>query len=87
LQRRGGVLGVPQIVVKKALRRLMRWDVEPLAAEQRIVNDVLLRLLDELCEQLDAELARADEALRRLAELERRLPQPGAAAVPERPRP
>jgi hypothetical protein len=80
-QRRGGVLGVPQIVVKKVLRRLMRWYVEPLAAEQRIVNDVLLRLVDELCEQLDAEVARREEALRRLDELARRLPEPGAAPV------
>lgn len=79
LQRRGGVLGVPQIAIKKLLRRLMRWYVEPLAAEQRIFNDVLVRLVDELCEQLERAASERDEGLRRLAELERRLSELGAA--------
>ncbi len=86
LQRREGLLGVPQIVVKKVLRRLMRWYVEPLAAEQRIFNDVLLRLVDELAEQLEHEADEREEALRRLAELERRLPEL-RAEVSGQPRP
>src|ERR1700739_1792315 len=33
---------------KRVLRKLMRWYVEPALAEQRIVNDALLRLIDDL---------------------------------------
>jgi hypothetical protein len=86
LQRRNGLLGVPQIVLKKVLRRLMRWYVEPLAAEQRIFNDVLLRLVDELVERLEHEAGEREEAQRRLAELERRLPEL-RAGVSGQPRP
>jgi hypothetical protein len=39
--------------VKAVLRRLMRWYVEPAFAEQRIVNDALLRLVDELSRRVD----------------------------------
>jgi hypothetical protein len=39
--------------VKAVLRRLMRWYVEPAFAEQRIVNDALLRLVDELSRRID----------------------------------
>jgi len=46
---RGG-LGTP---VKAVLRKLMRWYVEPALAEQRIVNDALLRLVDDLSRRLD----------------------------------
>jgi hypothetical protein len=35
------------------LRKLMRWYVEPAFAEQRIVNDALLRLVDELSRRVD----------------------------------
>jgi hypothetical protein len=31
----------------------MRWYVEPAFAEQRIVNDALLRLVDDLVRRLD----------------------------------
>jgi hypothetical protein len=53
---RGG-LGTP---VKAVLRKLMRWYVEPLAYDQRSFNAAVLRLLDDLQEQvaaLRAELA------------------------------
>ena len=53
---RGG-LGTP---VKAVLRKLMRWYVEPLAAEQRAFNDAALKLIDELAAEVDrlrAELA------------------------------
>lgn len=59
---KGGVLAP----VKLLLRRLMRWYVEPLAADQRAFNDAVLRLVDDLSERID----RATEAVR---ELERRL--------------
>ena len=59
---RGG-LGTP---VKGVLRKLMRWYVEPLAADQRAFNDAALKLIDDLSERLD----RTTEAVRAL---ERRL--------------
>jgi hypothetical protein len=52
--------------VKLVLRRLMRWYVEPLAADQRAFNDAVLKLIDDLSERLD----RTTEAVRAL---ERRL--------------
>jgi hypothetical protein len=39
--------------VKRALRKLMRWYVEPLAYDQRSFNAATLRLLDDLQEQVD----------------------------------
>jgi hypothetical protein len=56
---RGG-LGTP---VKAVLRKLMRWYVEPLAYDQRSFNAAMLRLVDDLQQQvsrLEAEV----EALR-----------------------
>src|SRR5919206_4043186 len=46
--------------VKLVLRRLMRWYVEPLAADQRAFNDAVLRLIDDLSERVD----RLTEAVR-----------------------
>ena len=46
---RGG-LGTP---VKAVLRKLMRWYVEPLAYDQRSFNAAMLRLVDDLQEQVD----------------------------------
>lgn len=54
--------------VKAALRPLLRWYVAPLVDAQRDFNDVTLKLIDDLYEQLRVAL---DE--RRLAELEERL--------------
>ena len=51
--------------LKAVLRRLMRWYVEPLAADQRAFNDAILKLVDDLSERVD----RLTEAVR---ELERR---------------
>ena len=48
LARRPGAKGWLAYQVKRALRKLMRWYVEPAFAEQRIVNDALLRLVDDL---------------------------------------
>jgi hypothetical protein len=42
-------LGTP---VKAVLRKLMRWYVEPLAYDQRSFNAAVLRLLDDLQEQV-----------------------------------
>jgi hypothetical protein len=39
-------------VVKRFLRRLMRWYVEPAFADQRAFNDALLKLIDDLDERI-----------------------------------
>jgi hypothetical protein len=53
LVRRAGAKGWVAFQVKRALRKVMRWYVEPAFAEQRIVNDALLRLVDDLARRLD----------------------------------
>ena len=99
LERRPGPKGWIAYPVKKVLRPLLRWYVEPLAVEQRMFNDVVLKMVDGIIEEVDrGERSRAD-ALRSLAELEERLTrverrggesapatvaaQPAAAAVPD----
>ena len=83
LERRPGPRGAVLLPVKHVLRRLLRWYVEPLAADQRAFNDSALKLVDQLFEEVDAlfghlervegELARRREDARRLGELEERL--------------
>jgi hypothetical protein len=53
VERRPGLKGRLAFVVKRTLRKLMRWYVEPAFAEQRIVNDALLRLVDDLARRVD----------------------------------
>ncbi len=65
--------GGPKGFVKRVLRKLMRWYVEPLAADQRVVNDSVLKLLDALSERADASAAAREQAERLLRELEERL--------------
>ncbi len=48
--------------LKLVLRRLMRWYVEPVAADQRAFNDAVLKLVDDLSERVD----RLSEAVREL---------------------
>jgi len=45
--------GGPKGLVKRVLRKLMRWYVEPLAYDQRSFNAAALRLIDDLQEQVD----------------------------------
>jgi SAM-dependent methyltransferase len=83
LERRPGPRGAALLPVKKVLRKLMRWYVEPFAADQRAFNDSALKLVDQLFEEVDAlfghlgrvegELARRREDARRLGEVEERL--------------
>jgi len=83
LERRPGARGAVLYPVKKVLRRLMRFYVEPLAADQRAFNDAALKLVDELFEEVDLAFGRLDRAereleqrredARRVAELEERL--------------
>ena len=50
LERRPGIKGAIAYPVKRLLRPLLRWYVEPLAAEQRAFNDAVLKLVDDLYE-------------------------------------
>ena len=86
IERRPGPKGLVAYPVKQVLRRLMRWYVEPLAAEQRGFNDAALKLIDDLSERLDRERAAREEAERLLRETEERLLRlerrgPGVAAT------
>jgi hypothetical protein len=60
---------------KRMLRKLMRWYVEPLAAEQRSFNLAILTLVDELAERVDADVGRLE---RRMDALEERISGDGA---------
>jgi len=53
LIQRPGLKGRLAFQVKRVLRKLMRWYVEPAFADQRIVNDALLRLVDDLARRVD----------------------------------
>ncbi len=97
--RRPGLKGLLAYPVKLLLRPFLCWYVEPLAAEQRVFNDAVLKLLDGLSEELDRAHAGREQAVRLLGELEERLlrlerrpaapapatvaAQPAAAAVPD----
>jgi SAM-dependent methyltransferase len=80
--------GGPKGLVKRILRKLMRWYVEPLAADQRVYNSSLLKLVDALSERADAATASNERAQQLLRELEERLTRVerrgggGAAAAP-----
>jgi SAM-dependent methyltransferase len=63
VERRPGVKGVLAYPLKKLLRPLLRWYVEPLAYEQRMFNDAALKLIDALWEEADA-LRTADSEFR-----------------------
>ena len=68
--RGGRVRGLFFDPIKRMLRKLMRWYVEPVAAHQRTFNSASLALVDELAERIAAEVARLE---RRLDALEERL--------------
>src|SRR5438874_7954457 len=65
--------GGPKGFAKRVLRKLMRWYVEPLAADQRVFNDSVLKLLDALSERADQSAATQEQSVRLLRELEERL--------------
>jgi SAM-dependent methyltransferase len=65
--------GGPKGLVKRFLRKLMRWYVEPLAADQRVYNSSLLKLVDALSERADASATSTERAQQLLRELEERL--------------
>jgi SAM-dependent methyltransferase len=65
--------GGPKGAVKRFLRKLMRWYVEPLAADQRVFNDSVLKLVDALSERADAASGAREQAERLVRELQERL--------------
>ena len=65
--------GGPKGFVKRVLRKFMRWYVEPLAADQRVYNDSVLKLVDALSERADTSTAARHELERLVRELEERL--------------
>jgi 2-polyprenyl-3-methyl-5-hydroxy-6-metoxy-1,4-benzoquinol methylase len=83
LERRPGLRGAVLYPVKLCLGRLIRWYVEPFAVDQRGFNDSILKLADELFEEVDvlfgrlqeleAELGQRQEDARLLAELDERV--------------
>jgi SAM-dependent methyltransferase len=65
--------GGPKGVAKRVLRKFMRWYVEPLAADQRVFNDSVLKLLDALSESADSATTAREQAERLVRELQERL--------------
>jgi SAM-dependent methyltransferase len=65
--------GGPKGFVKRILRKFMRWYVEPLAADQRVYNSSLLKLVDALSERADTTAASNERVQQLLRELEERL--------------
>ena len=64
---RAGLRGALQKPVKLAVRKLARWYVEPVFADQRAFNAALLKLVDDLhaqIERLEAELRAARDGAR-----------------------
>jgi hypothetical protein len=71
--RLGRLRGYALMPLKAALRRLMRWYVEPLATDQRAFNSAVLGLVDEVhtragrrAEQLDESLQQLEQRIARL---------------------
>jgi SAM-dependent methyltransferase len=73
LERRPGLKGWVAYPLKRLLRPFLRWYVEPLAAEQRSFNDVVLKIVDGVLEEMDRGEAARAQAERALRELEERL--------------
>jgi SAM-dependent methyltransferase len=73
LERRPGPKGWVAYPLKRILRPFLRWYVEPLAAEQRMFNDVVLKMVDGILEEVDRGERSREEAVRTLGELEERL--------------
>src|SRR5918994_540805 len=79
--RRGVVQAWLVVPVKRAVRRLMRWYVEPVAADQRSYNLAMLNLVDELAGRYEADVQRIE----RRPDLANARPRRGSEP-PNRPR-
>jgi SAM-dependent methyltransferase len=85
LERRPGLKGFVAYPLKRILRPFLRWYVEPLAAEQRSFNDVVLKMLDGTLEEIDradAARAKAEQALAAFDERLTRVERRGARGAP-----
>jgi hypothetical protein len=60
----GRVRGALALPAKFALRKLMRWYVEPVAADQRAFNAAMLRALDEHAAWVRREIERLEREAR-----------------------
>ena len=69
------------------LRKLMRWYVEPLAAEQRAFNDAVLKLIDDLYETADRARRRGGRHAHRSASSRNASNASNAASARPEPRP
>src|SRR6266536_251698 len=76
LERRPGLKGLVAHPVKRLLQPMLRWYVEPVAAEQRMFNDAVLKLTDGILEELERR-GQGGAAPATVAT------QPAAAAVPD----
>src|SRR5205814_9648431 len=65
--------GGPKGLAKRILRKLMRWYIEPLAADQRVYNSAVLKHGDARSERSDTAAASNERARQLLRELEERL--------------
>ena len=87
--RRPGLRGALTAPAKALLRPLLRWYVAPLAEAQRDFNDVTLKLVDDLHEEIDAGLdqRRVEELEERVLRLERtsRAGKPGTVPAGDSP--
>jgi hypothetical protein len=53
---------------KRLLRKLMRWYVEPLAAEQRSFNLAVLTLVDDLAARIESDVKRLERRIEAIEE-------------------
>ncbi len=83
VEKRPGIKGRVGYPVKLAVRKLVRWYIEPVVTDQRAFNDVTVKLIDELYERLQetTDPRLLTELNERLTRLERR-PRPASAATP-----
>jgi SAM-dependent methyltransferase len=71
----GRARGLFVLPLKAVMKRLMRWYVQPFAADQREFNAAALRLLDQLHDRVEQELDGLHGSLEELRERVSRLPE------------
>jgi SAM-dependent methyltransferase len=71
----GRARGVLVLPLKAVMKRLMRWYIQPFAADQREFNAAALRLLDQLHDRVEQELDGLHRSLDELRERAGRLPE------------
>jgi SAM-dependent methyltransferase len=71
----GRLRGLLVLPLKAVMKRLIRWYVQPFAADQREFNAAALRLLDQLHDRVEQELDDLHRSLEELRERTGRLPE------------